>query len=94
MVLTHSGLNIFERLDRSLALRVTLHHIFEPLYQDRSVIGYVLGFIFRIIRVIVAFLVYGVIAIIFIAAYIIWAAYPLYLIYCAFTNHGTAKYLL
>ena len=76
LTLFHIGASLFGILDRSLALRVTLHHMFEPLYQDRSVVGYVLGFMFRSIRVIIAFLIYWAIAFIFVIAYIIWAPVP------------------
>jgi hypothetical protein len=88
LVLAHKALDIFENLDRSFALKVTLRHIFEPLYQDRSVIGHILGLIFRTVRVIGALVVYGVIALIFVMIYILWAAVPLVLIYNIFTNHG------
>jgi hypothetical protein len=62
--------------------------MFEPLYQDRSFAGHILGFIFRAIRVVVAFVIYFVIAVIFVAVYLLWAAIPLILIYGAFTNHA------
>lgn len=86
--LAHRAITIFGRLDRFLALRVTLHHMFEPLYQDRSVAGRVLGLCFRSVRVVIALLIYGVIAAIFLAIYILWAAVPLILIYFMFAYYG------
>ncbi|MCL4405483.1 MAG: hypothetical protein M1361_00355 [Patescibacteria group bacterium] len=86
--LVHRALLIFGRLDRFLALRVTLHHMFEPLYQDRSVLGRILGLIFRSVRVVVALLIYGVIALVFLAIYVAWAAIPLLLIYFLFADYG------
>lgn len=94
LVLVHRALSILESLDQTFALKVTLRHIFEPLYQDRSFMGHILGFVFRTIRVVIASVTYAVIVLIFAAIYVIWAVYPLYLIYCIFTNYGTAKYLL
>lgn len=87
--LAHRALAVFLYLDRSLALRVTLGHMFEPLYQDRSVAGHILGFIFRTIRVILALAIYFVIAVIFVAVYVLWAAIPVALIYVAFTKHAS-----
>ena len=88
-VLTHTVLNVFERLDRTLALRVTFRYMFRPLYQDRSVIGYVLGFFFRLIRTVLGSLLYLALFIVFLMAYIVWAATPIILIYFAFKTNGT-----
>jgi len=66
-----------ESLDRRLAFKTTLKYIFHPLYQDRSFIGYVLGFFFRIARLIVGAAVYAVIIAVSVALYLLWAAAPL-----------------
>lgn len=69
--------------DRSLALRVTMRHFFEPLYKDYSVIGRILGVIFRTGRVVVGFFAYLAIAAFFLAIYVIWLAIPLLILYYA-----------
>lgn len=69
-----------ERLDRVLAWKITARHLLEPLYKDYSVIGYMLGFLFRFVRLIVASAVYAVVFIVAVGCYLLWLALPLYLI--------------
>lgn len=66
----------FERLDRRLALVVTLKNLFQPLYKDYTIIGYIIGFIFRSIRLIVASVVYLVFFSIAAVIYLIWLVIP------------------
>ena len=47
----HKLLGALERLDRFFAIKITMRHWLEPLYQDKTVLGYILGFIFRTLRV-------------------------------------------
>ena len=79
----HQGLSILEQLDQTLALKITLRHMFEPLYQDYSIVGRVLGIIFRTFRVIIGGAIYAVISTITIAIYLIWALIPLFLLFKA-----------
>ena|SRR3989344_3180506 len=74
-------LSVFHMLDRTLALRVTLKHFWQPLYQDYTTLGYILGFVFRTIRVVIGVAVYGCVAVLALSLYILWAAVPAYLIY-------------
>lgn len=69
---------LLQRLDRILALRVTLRHFFEPLYQDRTFLGYVFGFFFRSGRVVVASIVYLFIVAFAILIYLAWAMLPIW----------------
>ena len=39
--------------DRSLAVAITLRHFWEPLYKDYSIIGRILGIVFRSVRVVI-----------------------------------------
>ena len=73
-------LKILRRLDKKLAIKVTIRHWLEPLYQDKTIVGYILGFIFRTIRIILAALIYLTIFIIVLSLYLIWAAVPIFLI--------------
>lgn len=71
--------------DRFFALKITFRHWLEPLYQDRTFIGYILGPIFRTGRIVLALIVY-LITIFFVALlYFGWLIIPpaivIYIIY-------------
>ncbi len=69
-------LNKLTQIDEVLALRITWNHLLEPLFKDYSIIGRVLGFIFRTIRLIVAGIIYIFIFAIAIFAYFLWLLIP------------------
>ncbi len=73
-------LNILRQLDKTFAIKVTIRHWTEPLYQDRTIIGYILGFIFRTLRIILAFVIYLIIFLMVMSLYLIWAVLPIFLI--------------
>ncbi len=79
-----SALNFLEALDRFFALKITLRYLFRPLYQDYTLIGYILGFIFRSGRLIGGGLVYLAVLIVAAGLYAIWAALPVYILYKGF----------
>ncbi len=79
-------ITVLETLDRRWAFAVTLKNIFKPLYGDNSLIGGVLGFFFRALRLIIAGSLYGVIIIIALAVYGGWALVPVYIIKKGFFN--------
>lgn len=72
-------LAILERLDRTFALRVTVRYFLKPLYQDYSILGYILGFFFRTGRLLAGGIVYLVIIAAAAAVYLFWAGLPLYI---------------
>jgi hypothetical protein len=74
------------RLDRFFAIKITLRHFFEPLYQDRTVIGYIFGFIFRSLRVAVAAFVYLAVGAVVIGLHLFWLSIPLYCLYRLVTS--------
>src|SRR3989344_1866218 len=74
-------LGLLERLDRGFALKITARNFFRPLYQDYTVIGYVMGFFFRFWRVLIASLIYGVVIFLGAIVYFAWAAFPIYIFY-------------
>jgi|GEM_PF-199350 len=82
----HRTLSFLEILDRRLALKITLRYLFRPLYQDYTVLGYILGFIFRSARVAIAGFVYLIVILIALAVYLAWAAFPAYLVYKIFNS--------
>lgn len=69
-----------ERLDQSLAVKVTARYFFKPLYQDYSILGYILGFIFRSVRLFAGGFVYLLVILCATAVYILWAGLPVYII--------------
>lgn len=73
-------LTMLGALDRSFALKITAKNLFKPLYQDYSIIGYIMGFIFRSFRLIVAAVFYGAILLAATAVYFIWLLIPPYLL--------------
>ena len=77
----HSLISFMEAVDRRLAFKITIKHLFQPLYQDRSFIGYILGFIFRCGRLIIGTVIYAIILIIAILIYLAWVTVPIYVIY-------------
>ncbi|HPT40409.1 MAG TPA: hypothetical protein PLQ44_02295 [Candidatus Paceibacterota bacterium] len=80
----HKFLGVLEKFDRIFAVKITMRHWLEPLYQDKTIIGYILGFIFRTLRVFLGGIIYLVISIIGIAIYLAWAFIPFYCIYMIF----------
>lgn len=74
--IAHTALSTLEGLDRTFALRMTLRHFFVPLYKDYTIVGRILGIIFRTGRTLVALAVYLVIAFIFFVLYVVWLLIP------------------
>ncbi len=77
-------LNQLQAIDYSFAWKITLKNLFKPLYKDYSVIGYVLGFIFRVLRLFVSTIIYGFIFVFAAAVYVAWLALPVFLIFKVF----------
>jgi hypothetical protein len=77
-------IGFLERLDRRLALRVSLRYLFSPLFQQRDLIGFTLGFIFRLLRILVALVVYGAAIFFSFLLFLGWAILPAVLIYKIF----------
>jgi hypothetical protein len=72
--------------DQSLAVAITLRHFFEPLYKDYSVIGRILGIVFRSFRVAIGGAFYVLLAVAFAVVYIIWLAIPAVIIFYVAKN--------
>lgn len=78
--------SVLESLDRTWAFRITLRNLFKPLYQDQSFLGVMLGFIFRLGRLLCAGCIYAALAILCAIIYVGWAVVPLYIIKRGFFN--------
>ena len=72
--------------DQSLAVAITLRHFSEPLYKDYSIIGRILGVIFRSVRVLIGGVFYLILALLFAVAYLVWLAIPAVIIFYAVKN--------
>lgn len=75
-IIAHSFISTLENIDRSLAVKITLEHFFEPLYKDYSIIGRILGIVFRLVRIVVGGMIYIILAACFALAYLGWIAIP------------------
>ena len=69
-------LDKLSQIDEVFALKITWRHLFEPLFNDYSIIGHVLGFIFRALRLIIASAVYLLVFAFAISGYLIWLLIP------------------
>ena len=87
---SHSVHRFYLNLDHTFAVWITLRHFFEPLYGDYTIIGYILGFFFRSLRVLIGGIIYLFLAPFIILGYCLYAALPvaliLYAIYAARTS--------
>jgi hypothetical protein len=72
--------------DQSFAVAITLRHFFEPLYKDYSIIGRMLGIVFRSVRVLIGGVFYLILSLLFAAAYLVWLAIPAVIIFYAVKN--------
>lgn len=73
-----------ERLDYFFAWRITARHLFHPLYRDYSLVGYVLGFVFRSVRLAAASAVYVLLFGFALGCYVAWLLLPPLLLILAF----------
>ena len=77
----HHVFNMLESLDYRLAWRITLKNLFEPLYKDYSIIGHIIGFLFRTSRLVFGGVIYLILFAFAIAIYLAWLAIPLFIIF-------------
>jgi len=74
-------IDLLKDWDRFFALKITLRHWLQPLYQDRTFIGYILGPIFRTGRIALALVVYLTLTALAGLLYLLWLLIPPYIIY-------------
>lgn len=74
-------IDFLEQLDHTIAFRITLRYFGTPLFQDRTAVGYILGFFFRTFRLIFGGLLYFFVIVIVLLVYIVWAGIPAYILY-------------
>ncbi len=69
-------ISYLENLDRTFAFRMTIKHFFEPLYKDYTIMGRILGPIFRLGRSLVGLVVYIFVGALFLVFYLLWLLLP------------------
>lgn len=77
-------ISTLEQLDHFFAFRITFRYFGKPLFQDRTAVGYILGFIFRTLRLLLGGFVYLVVIVVAIGVYVTWAMIPAYIVYKIF----------
>ncbi|MBI3589225.1 MAG: hypothetical protein HY093_02320 [Candidatus Liptonbacteria bacterium] len=80
----HYFLALLERLDKTLAIKITFKYFFQPLYKDYTVIGRIFGVVFRSARILLGVGVYAVIGVALLTFYLGWLALPLLMIISVF----------
>lgn len=75
----HWVVNFFEQMEQTFALKVTIQYFFHPLYKDYTIVGRILGIIFRTGRIVVASILYLFFAAAFSALYLLWILIPIFL---------------
>jgi hypothetical protein len=78
-------INVFEQMDRVFGWKVNILHMFSPLYRDYSVLGYILGFVLRLARLVVTSLLYAVVFLVAVFGFITWMLIPIYIVWNIFT---------
>ena len=83
-VFFHHFISFLERLDQTFAVRVTLRYFFQPLYKDYTIVGRILGVVFRSGRLAIGMSVYACVAAVFLALYAVWLLIPLIILFYIF----------
>src|SRR6185436_3340892 len=63
-------------IDQIIALKITLRYFFQPLYKDYTIMGRILGVIFRTLRILLGIIIYPIIIAAVLAVYLVWVAIP------------------
>jgi len=64
---------IISELEKRWSLKVNALYIFKPLYQQNNLIGFILGFFYRSLKIIFISFIYLIIILGAIISYILWA---------------------
>ena len=75
--LTHQFIELLSGLDQTFAVKINLRYLLTPLYKDYTIVGRILGPIFRALRVVVGGTVYLGLIVIFAGVCAVWIAIPL-----------------
>jgi len=68
----HFWIGTLKKIDKTFAVKINLKYFFAPLYKDYSIIGRILGIIFRTIRIIIGIIIYFFVTILFLGIVLFW----------------------
>jgi len=72
--------------DKTFALKITLRYFFHPLYKDYTIVGRILGVVFRSGRVLIASALYAVVGLAFLIVAAVWVLIPPFLLIYAISS--------
>ncbi len=75
-IASHIVMNVFGGLESFFALRITMKNLFVPLFGDSGLVGRVLGFLLRSLRILIAAVVYALVFMLGVSGYFVWAFIP------------------
>lgn len=78
-------LRVLRFFERRIAVRVNIHFLLSPLYQEYNFFGYLFGFIFRSARIAAGGALYALVSVVAIIIFMLWALVPIALVYKIFT---------
>lgn len=78
-VIFHRLISTLENLDQTFAVRIQLRYFFQPLYKDYTIVGRILGVIFRSCRIVIGVSIYACVAAVFLLVYLTWVSIPVIL---------------
>ncbi len=87
----HFFITSMEKLDSFFGVRINWKFIFQPLYGDYTIIGRMMGFFFRSLRIILGAAVYVLWAAVFAAIYLFWLAIPFTFLFLAYKNRHAIR---
>lgn len=78
--------SLLERFDRFFVFKINVKKWTEPIYQDYSFIGRILGVIFRTVRIFIALIFYTIFILAAAAVFLAWSAVPVFVVYKIINN--------
>ena len=72
----HQAISFIRFLDTFFAIPITTRYLFTPLYQDYSLVGYILGPLVRICFLIIGLIIYGLILSLALFITFFWLSIP------------------
>ncbi|MGC9046659.1 MAG: hypothetical protein ACP5IC_00880 [Minisyncoccia bacterium] len=77
-------INLLQTLDKTFAVKINFKFLLYPLYGDYSIVGRILGFLFRVFKIVSGIIIYGLIILLAAFVYILWLMTPIYFLYRIF----------
>jgi hypothetical protein len=77
--------NVFFGLEQGFAIRLTIRYFFVPLYKDYTIIGRIIGPIFRLGRIVIGLIIYCSAFLIILTSYLFWILIPPTLFFYGFS---------